>query len=141
MSQSNIKFGPVPFNCGADLTAAADHIVVLGHSTGTPQMTLPDALTDHALYLVLEGNAVDETGYFLPISPAANVRLPLIGTCNPGDTLVLADPAVEGQPGKAIVLPETAGTYRAVAVAEEQGIDTQLVLARPANLGLITVAE
>ena len=141
MSQSNIKFGPVPFNCGADLTAAADHIVVLGHSTGTPQMTLPDALTDHALYLVLEGNAVDETGYFLPISPAANVRLHLIGTCNPGDTLVLADPAVEGQPGKVIVLPETAGTYRAVAIAEEQGIDTQLVLARPANLGIITVTE
>jgi len=139
MSQSNIKFGPVPFNCGADLTAAADHIVVLGHSTGTPQMTLPDALTDHALYLVLEGNAVDETGYFLPISPAANVRVPLIGTCNPGDTLVLADPSVEGQPGKVIVLPETAGTYRAVAIAEEAGIDTQLVLSRPANLGLITV--
>jgi len=141
MSQSNIKFGPVPFNCGADLTAAADHLVVLGHSTGTPQMTLPDALTDHALYLVLEGNAADETGYFLPISPAANVRLHLIGTCNPGDTLVLADPAVEGQPGKVIVLPETAGTYRAVAVAEEAGIDTQLVLARPANLGTITVTE
>ena len=139
MSQSNIKFGPVPFNCGADLTAADDHLVVLGHSTGTPQMTLPAAETDHALYLVLEGNAVDETGYFLPISPAANVRLPLIGTCNPGDTLVLADPAVEGQPGKVIVLPEDAGTYRAVAISEEQGINTQLVLARPANLGLITV--
>ena len=141
MSQSNIKFGPVPFNCGADLTAAADHLVVLGHSAGTPQMTLPDSLTDHALYLVLEGDVTDATGYFLPISPAANVRLHLVGTCNPGDTLVLADPAVAGQPGKVIVLPVTAGTYRAVAIAEEQGVDTQLVLVRPANLGLITVTE
>ena len=141
MSQSNVKFGPVPFNCGADLTEAADHLVVLGHDTGTPQMTLPDSLTANALYLVLEGAAAGETGYFLPTSPAANVRLPLIGTCNPGDTLVLADPATEGQPGKVIVLPETAGTYRAVAIAEEAGVDTQLVLARPANLGTITVTE
>jgi len=141
MSQSNVKFGPVPFNCGEDLNAANDHLVVLGHDTGTPQMTLPDSLTALALYLVLEGAAAGETGYFLPVTAAANVRLPLIGTCNPGDTLVLADPATEGQPGKVIVLPETAGTYRAVAIAEEAGIDTQLVLARPANLGTITVTE
>ena len=140
MSQSNVKFGPVPFNCGEDLTAAKDHLVVLSHSDGTPQMILPDSLTDLALYLVLEGAAAGETGYFLPVSSAANVRLPLIGTCNPGDTLVLADPAVEGQPGKVIVLPEDAGTYRAVAIAEEQGIDTQLVLARPSSLGTIPVA-
>jgi hypothetical protein len=104
-------------------------------------MTLPDSLTDPALYLVLEGAAADATGYFLPLSSAANVRLPLIGTCNPGDTLVIADPSVEGQPGKVTVLPEDAGTYRAVAIAEEKGIDTQLVLARPANLGTITVTE
>jgi hypothetical protein len=141
MSQSNVKFGPVPFNCGEDLTAANDHLVVLGHDTGTPQMTLPDSLTANALYLTLEGAAVGETGYFLPVTAAANVRLPLIGTCNPGDTLVLADPAVEEQPGKVTVLPEDAGTYRAVAIAEEAGIDTQLVLARPANLGTITVTE
>ncbi len=141
MSQSNVKFGPVPFNCGEDLTAAADHLAVLSHDTGTPQMLLPDSETALTLYLVLEGAAAGETGYFLPVTAAANVRLPLIGTCNPGDTLVLADPAVEGQPGKVIVLPEDAGTYRVVAIAEEAGIDTQLVLARPANLGTITVTE
>jgi hypothetical protein len=39
------------------------------------------------------------------------------------------------------VLPEDAGTYRAVAIAEEKGVAGQLVLARPANLGLITVTE
>lgn len=141
MSQSNTKTGHIAIACGEDLTAAADHLVVLGHSTGTPQMTLPDSLTDPALYLVLEGAAADETGSFQPLTPDRNVRLPLIGTCNPGDTLVIADPSVEGQPGKVTVLPEDAGTYRAVAIAEEAGIDTQLVLARPANLGLITVTE
>jgi hypothetical protein len=140
MSQTNVKFGPIALNCGEDLSAVADHLVVIGHSAGTPELKLPISQADHALYLVLEGSAAGETGYFLPLSPAANVRMPLVGTCNPGDTLVLADPAVEGQSGKVTVLPVDPGTYRVVAVAEEQGVDTQLVLSRPANLGEITIS-
>lgn len=139
MSQSNIKFGPIAVACGEDLSLKNDHLVILGHSDGIPEMSLPESMTDPALYLVLQGAAADETGYFLPLSPSANVRLHLLGTCNPGDILVLADPAVAGQPGKVTVLPEEAGTYRAIAIAEEQGIDTQLVLARPASLVTITV--
>ena len=140
MSQSNVKFGPVPFNCGEDLTAANDHLVVLFHNLVEPRMFLPDAQSDLALYLVLEGAAADKPGYFLPLSPAANVRLPLVGTCFPGDKLVLADPAVEGQAGKVTVLPGAAGTYSVVAIAEEKGVDGQLVLSRPANLGTVTVS-
>lgn len=141
MSQSNTKTGPVVMPCGADLTSHADHLAVLSHSAGAPQMILPASLTANPLYLVLAGAASGENGDFQPLTPDRNVRLPLIGTCNPGDTLVIADPSVEGQPGKVIVLPEDAGTYRAVAIAEEKGINGQLVLARPANLGLITVTE
>jgi hypothetical protein len=141
MSQTNIKTGPVVMPCGADLTAHADHLAVLSHSTGAPQMILPASLTAHALYLILAGAASGANGDFQPLTPDRNVRLPLIGTCNPGDTLVIADPSVEGQPGKVNVLPADAGTYRAVAIAEEKGVAGQLVLARPANLGLITVTE
>jgi hypothetical protein len=102
-------------------------------------MILPASLTAVALYLVLAGAASGENGEFQPLTPDRNVRLPLIGTCNPGDTLVIANPSVSGQPGKVIVLPTAAGTYRAIGVAEEKGVAGQLVLARPANLGLITV--
>ena len=139
MSQSNVKTGPVVMPCGADLSAHADHLAVLSHSTGAPQMILPASLTALALYLILAGAATGKNGDFQPLTPDRNVRLPLIGTCNPGDTLVIANPSVSGQPGKVCALPTAAGTYRAVAIAEEKGVAGQLVLARPANLGLITV--
>jgi hypothetical protein len=102
-------------------------------------MILPASLTANALYLILAGAPTGETGDFQPLTPDRNVRLPLIGTCNPGDTLVIADPSVEGQPGKVCALPSDAGTYRAIGIAEEKGVAGQLILVRPAALGLITV--
>lgn len=142
MSQSNTRTGPVPMPCGADLTAHADHLALLSHTSGAPRMILPAAATAAVHYLILEGAASGATGSFQPLTPDRNVRLPLLGTCNAGDTLVLADPTVSGQPGKVCVLPTAAGTYRAVAIAEEKGVAGQLILARPAlSLGLITVTE
>jgi len=41
--------------------------------------------------------------------------------------------------GKVRKLPTAAGTYRGIAIAEEVGEDEQLVLARPAMIGNITV--
>ena len=38
-------------------------------------------------------------------------------------------------------LPTAAGTYRGLAIAEEKGVDGQLVLCRPALIGPITVSE
>ncbi|MGE4489227.1 MAG: hypothetical protein AB7E95_06775 [Kiritimatiellales bacterium] len=141
MSQTNVKAGPISVICGADLSAAADRLAVLSHVDGTAQMALPDSLTALALYLILEGAVAGERGSFQPLPADRNVRVPLVGTCNPGDRLVLADPAEEGQSGKVTVLPEAAGTYRIVAIAEEKGIDGQLVLMRSVHLGLITVEE
>ena len=140
MSQTNVKSGPIVAACGEDLTSAADLLVVLSHDTGTPQMLLPTAQDDLVPYLVLEGKGEGENGYFMPVHPDQNIRVPIVGTCNPGDTLVLADPAVDGQPGKVTVLPEDAGDYRGVGIAEEQGVDAQLLLLRPLPLGVITVA-
>jgi hypothetical protein len=37
-------------------------------------------------------------------------------------------------------LPATAGTYRGLGIAEQVGVDGQLVLIRPAMIGNITVA-
>lgn len=139
MSQTNVKSGPIPAVCGEDLSNAADLLVVLSHDAGAPQMLLPTAQDDLVPYLVLEGAGDGETGSFMPVHPDKNIRVPIIGTCNPGDTLVLADPAGEGQAGKVTVLPAAAGSYRGVGIAEEQGIAGQLVLLRPLPLGVITV--
>ena len=56
-------------------------------------------------------------------------------------TLVLADTATPADKGKVRALPSAAGTYRGLALAEEAGVDGQLVLARPAMLGGIVVTE
>ena len=139
MSQTNVKTGPIVKPCGEDLTAAIDLLAMLSHDAGTPQMLLPTAEDDLVPYLVLEGAGAGENGYFMPVHPDKNIRVPIVGTCNPGDTLVLADPAVEGQPGKVTVLPAGAGTYRGIGIAEELGVDAQLLLLRPLPLGVITV--
>ena len=139
MSQTNVKTGPIVSPCGEDLTNATDHLVVLSNNAGEPQMLLPTAEDDLVPYLVLEGAEVGENGSFQPLETSQNIRVPLIGTCNPGDTLVLADPAVEGQPGKVTVLPADPGTYRGVGIAEELAVDGQLLLLRPLPLGVITV--
>ena len=139
MSQTNVKTGPIVNSCGEDLTNAVDHLVLLSHDAGESQMLLPTAEDDLVPYLVLEGAGAGENGNFQPLESNQNVRVPIVGTCNPGDTLVLADPAVVGQPGKVTVLPVAAGTYRGVGIAEELAVDGQLLLLRPLPLGVITV--
>jgi hypothetical protein len=102
------------------------------------EFALPDAETDLALFIITDGGDEDEDTAALPLSPDRNVRLKLSGTCVPGDVLVLATPngTIDGM---VKVLPADSGTYRGIAIAEEVGADTQLVKARPALLGYITV--
>jgi hypothetical protein len=38
------------------------------------------------------------------------------------------------------VLPAGAGTYRVIAIAEEKGVDGQLVLSRPCMVGNVTIS-
>ena len=139
MPQTNVKTGPIVNSCGEDLTNAGDHLVQLSHEAGSPRMQLPVAQDNLTPYLVLEGAGVGGNGSFQPLETGQNIRVPIIGTCNPGDALVLADPAVAGQPGKVTVLPATPGNYRGVGISEELAMDGQHVLIRPLLLGIITI--
>ena len=139
MSQTNTRTGDIPATAGADLTGLEDRLAVLTNSSGKTVATLPAANSDPAFYLVIEGAASGKTASLRPLSGERNVRVPLKGTCNPGDTLVLADVATAADKGKVRALPGTAGTYRGLLIAEEAGVEGQLVLARPAPLGNITV--
>ena len=89
--------------------------------------------------ILLEGAADAALVSVRPIQADRNVRLKLKGTCNPGDVLVLA--AIAGNDaGMVRALPTAGGTYRGLAIAEEAGVDAQLVLARPAMIGNIVVS-
>jgi len=140
MSQSNTRAGDIRVLAGEALTGKEGYLVALTHDGGVAEVKLPAAITDYALYVVIEGAADAANVSVRPLQPDRNVRLKLKGVCNPGDVLVLA--AIAGSDaGMVRALPSSAGTYRGVALAEEAGVDGQLVLARPAMIGNITVSE
>lgn len=127
--QSNTTQGVRPGIAGEDLTGKRSRLLVLTNSGGKPVFTLPTANNAPAIYLCQDEGASGE-----PISVEAihgkQVRIPLKGTCNPGDTLVLADVSDVADKGKLRALPAAAGTYRPMFIAEEAGVDGQLVLCR-----------
>lgn len=136
-TQTNTIAGPVVFPAGEDLSAKAGHLCVLTHDNGAPEVKLPAANTDLA-NLILVDPAVDTASATLqPLTPGAQARVVLKGTCNPGDQLVLADVGTPADKGKLRALPAGAGDYNVLAIAEEKGADTQHVLVR--GIGPITV--
>jgi len=139
-TQSNTRGGKFAVLAGEDLTGKAGFLVALTHDTGVPEVKLPSAVTDLTPYLV-DGEAVDAAlCEVIPLEDSRNVRIVLKGTCNPGDQLVLADTGTAADKGKVRALPASAGTYRVIAIAEEKGVDGQLVLSRPCMVGNVTVA-
>ena len=138
MSQSNTKAGQIVLNSSEDLQGKEGYLAKIIDTSNVPEFALPDAASDLALFAITDGGDEDENTAALPLSPDRNVRLKLSGTCVPGDVLVLATPngTVDGM---VKVLPAVGGTYRGIAIAEESGVDGQLVKARPAMIGNITV--
>ena len=141
MSQSDTRSGTFRVLAGEDLSEKKGYLAVLTHDTGVPEVKLPTSVGAYAFYLV-DDDGVDAAYVDVePLEAGRNVRAVLKGTCNPGDVLVLADTGAAADKGKVRALPASAGTYRGLAIAEEKGVDGQLVLCRPAMIGLITVSE
>jgi hypothetical protein len=140
MSQSDTQVGDIVMLAGEDLTDKEGLLVVLTHDAGVPEVKLPATNGDYALYLLTDGAADGAHVSVRVMEPGRNVRLTLKGTCNPGDVLVLADVGTAADKGKVRALPAAAGTYRGLAIAEEKGVDGQYVRARPALVGIVTVA-
>ena len=141
MMQTDTRNGLIRVLAGADLSAKLGYLVKMTHDTGVPEVVLPAAIADLAVYLVDDGNADAALVSVEPLTGERNVRVKLKGTCNPGDVLVLADPSTAADAGKVRALPAAAGTYRGIAIAEEKGVDGQLVLCRPYAAGNVVVSE
>lgn len=106
-------------------------LVKIANSSSDPVILLPTNNSDVCPY-ILTGGDIAGNDVALDINePSANRRVKLKGTCNPGDTLVLADVGTAADKGKLRVLPSTPGTYMAHGIAEESGVDGQNVLYRP----------
>jgi len=139
-TQSNTRVGKFSVLAGESLTGKEGCLVELTHDTGVPEVKLPAANSAITPYVLDQGAADAALVQVTPLEQNRNVRIPLKGTCNPGDQLVLADTATAADKGKVRVLPATAGTYRVIAIAEEKGVDGQLLLCRPFLVGNVTIS-
>ena len=138
MSQSNTQTGQIVLPANEELTGKEGLLVKIVNNTNSPRFALPDAVTDLALFVLTDGDEAGKNVAALPLSPDRNVRIRISGTCVPGEVLVLA--AINGTlDGMVKKLPTVGGTYRGIAIAEEVGVDLQLIKARPAMIGNITV--
>lgn len=140
MSQTNTQIGQIVLPAATDLTGKEGLLVGIAQISGQPGFGLQNnASNQNPLFVVVDGDAIGKSTAALPLSPDRNVRVRLEGVCTPGATLVCS--AVNGQHlGKVRQLPTTAGTYVAVGIAEEPGVDGQLVKLRPTGLHQIVVA-
>ena len=137
--QSNTRVGKFSVLAGEYLTDKEGYLVKMTHDTGVPEVKLPAAITDITPYVVSDGAADTKLTEVIPLEQDRTVRLKLKGTCNPGDQLVLA--AIAGSDaGMVRLIPTAGGTYRVIAIAEEAGVDGQLVLCRPCMVGNVLVS-
>ena len=138
MTQTNVQAGQIVLPANEDLTGKEGLLVAIVNDSNVAKFALPDAVTDLALFVLTDGDEAGKNVAALPLSPDRNVRIRISGTCVPGEVLVLA--AINGTlDGLVKKLPTVGGTYRGIAIAEEVGVDLQLIKARPAMIGNITV--
>lgn len=127
--QSNTTQGIFTGVAGEDLLGKRSRLLVLTNSGGKPVFVLPSANNAPAVYLCQDEAASGED-IAVEAVQGKQYRIPLKGACNPGDVLVLADVSAAEDKGKVRALPAAAGTYRPMFIAEEKGVDGQLVLCR-----------
>jgi hypothetical protein len=138
--QTNTKAGAIQAVLSETITHRS-RLLVVEDDGGVLKARLPNAVTDLALYVNAETGAAGDTIWLEPLSPGENCRIRLEGVCSAGEVLALADPTGDSGNDAGMVqdLPATAGVYFSPGIAEEAGVDGQLVLVRPCPR-LVTVA-
>lgn len=139
MSQSNTREGAFPIVAGGDLRGFEGRLAKLADDEGQAVAKVPEDNGDLAFFVLVEGADTGALAAVEPLDANRNVRVRLSGDCAPGEVLVLEDTADESERGKVRALPAEAGSYRGILIAEEAGTDGQLVLARPAMIGVVEV--
>lgn len=136
-SQTNTKKGVFVDRAAETLTDKEGRLV----SLAAAGVSLNASASVVQPYLLVDGGASGDPVAVLPLTPEQPVRIPLVGTCAKGDTLVVADPTTAANKGGVRVLPAAAGTYGIVGIAEEAGVDGQTVLVRPHLTGVKTTVS
>jgi hypothetical protein len=133
VSQTNTHPDSRVLNSAVALTGLEGRLVKLADQGSNAEVDLPAARTDLALLIVTEGGALDEPSEVISLTSEGNRRVRLNGTVSAGVPVVLCDPTASSgvNAGKVETLPATEGAYFSPGIAEEDGVDEQLVLIRP----------
>lgn len=128
--QSNTQFGPFQILAGESLVGKEGYLVKIANDSGTAKAYLPDAVTDLALFVVLEGAAAAAYVTLQPLAHAQQARAELESTVAIGARLRLYTPDGTND-GKVATIGASAGVYFSPGIALETGADGQLVLFQP----------
>lgn len=128
-SQIDTKEGQIQLLAYEDLTGLEGRLVKIVDDSNVPSFALPAAQNDLAIFILTDGGDDGELVSALPLVAENNMRVRLNGTCNAGERLVLDISSTNY--GKVKTIPATAGLYLVIGVAEEDGVDEQLVKFRP----------
>lgn len=130
--QANTKQGGITAVLAETITHRS-RLVVVEDDGGVLKARLPDSTDDLALYLLDETGVAGDTVSLTPLTAGENVRIRLEGTCSAGELLILADPTGDSGNDAGMVqdVVTTGGRYFSPGIAEEAGVDGQLVLVRP----------
>ena len=141
-TQSNTKAGHRPFVGAAGLVNNEGKLLVLSSNSGVPTVALPTATTDIPQFVLVDDGATQTSASNLagqqvqaqPLSAGENVRIRAYNAGAAGVKLVMADPTANAgaQAGMVKAIGTVAGVFVQIGVAEEDFVDGQLVLVRPA---------
>jgi hypothetical protein len=125
-AQSNTRKGDINLPASVDLTGKENLLWKVVNTAGAANFALPTAITDYATYIGMSGDVIGNNCSGEVPSSSENARVLLDGACAPGDLLTLS-------PNKWGRLYKPAGGSGATVawfIAEETGVDGQLVLVR-----------
>ena len=138
-SQSNTQRGDRVAVAGETLTGMEGRLVRLVNSSGSPVVKLPDSVADEVLFVLVEGAASGADVTIRPLEHGMQFRAYIDGACVTGDSLTLATIDAT-KDGKIVKVPDGAGTYFRVGVAEQSAADGSLALFRFLPLAMVTGA-
>ena len=129
-TQSNTQKGTRSYNSGIALVGLEGRLVKVVDGGSIAELLLPEAVSDVALFVVVDGGAIDTESQVIPLVPGDEIRIRAKGTGSAGAVLVQA--AIAGDDaGKVRTQPATEGVYFSPGTAAEDFVDGQLVKVNP----------
>jgi hypothetical protein len=128
--QSNTRFGAFEVIAKDALTGLEGYLVMLVNDGGVLKAALPDAVTDLALHVIVEGAAAGSYATVQPLAHAQEVRIKSNGVIACGARVKLATPNGTDD-GKIVTIGTSAGVYFSPGICKEVVADEQLALIQP----------